>query len=230
MTHRAKYSLVFSILAVLCWYQTWQPDRWNLLFAWTAVSFTLVALAYLLNQPAIFGKQPSGKLRPLNVALLFPYFLFAWSTWHVLRRVRREAPWHKITDRIVIARRLLNSEVPEDVDHVVDLTCEFSEPDALLQKDYQCFPILDASTPGVEQLQEWIKTISKLEGTILVHCAEGHGRSGFIVAALLLFTGQVKTVEESIQIIQSQRAKVRLNKDQRVVLERFWQSLPKIQL
>jgi len=225
MTHRSKYSLVFATLAVLCWYQMWQPGRWNLLFAWPAVSFTLVALAYLWNQPAIFGKQPSGKLRPLNIALLFPYLVFAWSTWHVLRRVRREAPWHRITDQILIGRRLLNSEVPEDVDHVIDLTCEFTEPVVLRQKDYHSFPILDASAPSVEELLKWIETISQFEGTILIHCAEGHGRSGLIVAALLLFTGQAETEEESIQMIQSQRANVRLNKDQRDVLERFCELL-----
>ncbi|WP_298868354.1 dual specificity protein phosphatase family protein [uncultured Gimesia sp.] len=104
---------------------------------------------------------------------------------------------------------------------MIDLTCEFSEPHALRESSYFCFPVLDRSVPSLDDLRSWIERIAALEGNILIHCAEGHGRTGLFAAALLVHTGQTETPESALQFIQSKRPLVRLSHLQMKTLMEF---------
>lgn len=213
-----KYGVFFAIFAVLLATIGAIHLTWYLLLFWPALSFAIVAVGYFHYGPRVYGKSTSGLLSPINQFLLLPYLLYLWGVWYLVRLFRREPAFNQITDNMVIGRRLLSYELPDNVDHIIDLTCEFNEPKALRSSSYHSFQILDGFVPSVEQLRQWAEKAASLSGRIYIHCAEGHGRTGLFAAALLLHIGHSLTVEDALQVITAERPTVRLGQAQLAVL------------
>ncbi len=185
------------------------------LMIWVGGSFATVGYAYLTNKVKIFGKRPDGSMAPLSVIVLFPFLFYTWATWNLVRFLRKEAPFHELTENIVIGRRLFPDEYPDRIDHVLDLTCEFSEPNKVMAtRGYRCLPILDASVPDKEELLITVKEIADLQGRLYIHCAEGHGRTGMFSAVFLLYTGRAETAGEAVAAVWEKRPKARLSAKQ----------------
>jgi protein-tyrosine phosphatase len=214
-----KYGVVFLIASGFMTTYAITSKGWFLLFLWPAVSFATVAVGYLHSGPAVFGKRQDGKLAPQNVVVLFPYLAYLWSLWYVIRVVQREPAVNQLSEGLLIGRRLLSSELPQDIETVVDLTCEFNEPRELRSKSYLLCPILDGFVPAMEQLVAWVQAIDAAREPIFIHCAEGHGCTGLVAAALVVARGQATTAMEALQIVQSKRPLVRLGKRQFRLLE-----------
>lgn len=202
-------SVLFAVLA---------KNRGEWFFLWPALSFAIVASGYFYFGPRVYGKSKRGILSPVTMLLLLPYLLFSWSVWYTVRLVKREAAYNQLTENIFMGRRLLSHELPAHIDHVVDLTCEFTEPKRLRAGSYHSFQILDGFVPTCEQLCEWVETTSRLPGNLYIHCAEGHGRTGLFAAALLRHRGDFQTVDDALQFIKSKRPLVRLGQRQMAVL------------
>lgn len=217
-----KYGFLFSAVAGLLALVAFRDGGWSVLALWPSLSFGAVAAAYFKLGPGVFGKSTHGRLAIPNQLLLLPYLACLWSVWHGMRFIKRESALDQLTESLFIGRRLLGHELPERIDHVIDLTCEFSEPEALRLKSYRSLQILDAYAPPVETLQQWVSQITELSGNIYIHCAEGHGRTGLIAAALLLSTGQAQSLAEAIRFIQTRRPLVRLNRHQQATLDQFY--------
>jgi len=217
-----KYGLLFATVAVLLTASAVLQRGWQLLLLWPAISFGVVALGYLHFGPIVYGKSSRGILSPFSQLILFPYLLYLWSVWYVLRLMKREPAFHQLTDNVLIGRRLLSHELPDNIHHVIDLTCEFSEPNALRSKSYHLFQILDGFAPSPNQLREWVQEAAVLSGNVFIHCAEGHGRTGLFAAALLLSTGHSKTPADAIQFIRSKRPTVQLGHRQLAVLNAMY--------
>ena len=188
--------------------------------AWSALSFGIVSLGYAGLGSRVFGKREIGKISIFPKILNLPFLLYTWAIWHIYRLLSREAPFNHVNEDLVIGRRLLPSEVPEEFDHYVDLTAEFDEPAAIRSKSsYLSFPILDASIPTVLELNRALKRVSK--GKTYIHCAQGHGRTALFALALLHQRGHIKTIEEGIDLLKTIRPAVNLNKDQARFLSLF---------
>lgn len=219
-----KYGILFSIVAGLLVTTAVVHRGLYLLAFWPAVSFAVVASGYFYIGPSVFGKSTNGKLAFANQAILLPYLLYLWSVWRCIRIVKRESAFDWLTEDIAIGRRLLPHECPDSIEHVVDLTCEFTEPKTLRSRSYRSCQILDASVPPIEKLHTWVKESAELTGTVYIHCAEGHGRTGLFAAALLLHRGDCSSPAEAISFIQSKRPLVRLGKRQLAALTNFHES------
>ena len=213
-----KYGIFFSLIAVLLATVAVILRGWLFLLLWPALSVAIVAMGYFHLGPRVYGKSACGLLSPTNQLLLFPYLLCLRSLWHLIRFVRREPPFNQLTDCIFIGRRLLSRELPDDIDRVIDLTCEFNEPRTLRWRSYHSFQILDGLAPSPEQLRQWVERVAGLSGNIYIHCAEGRGRTGLFAAALLLHIGHSPTAHDALQFIKSKRPHVRLGKHQLAVL------------
>ncbi len=213
-----KYGFLFSILALLLTAAAVLHGGawWGLM--WPATSAAIVAAGYLRCGPRVYGKTAGGTLSPLNQFLLLPFLLYLWAVWYAVRLFRREPAFNQLTDHIYIGRRLLTGELPDHIDHVVDLTCEFNEPRALRGKTYHSFPILDGFTTSPDQLRHWAEQVAGLEGNVYIHCAEGHGRTGLFAAVLLLHLGTAPSVEDALQFIRTRRPLVRLGQRQLATL------------
>ena len=208
----------FSIISALLIVAAIMYGGWHIVYLWPAISFGIVAVGYLFVGPRVYGKSQSGVCSPLNTVLLLPYLLYLRGVWHVIRFFKTESAYDQLIDNIYIGRHLMAREFPEFIDHVIDLTCEFTEPKTLRNTDYHSMQILDGFVPDTQQLKTWVANVATLNGTIYIHCAEGHGRTGLFASVLLVHLGHSPSVEDALQLVKSKRPLVRLNSRQRQTL------------
>ncbi|MCP3170105.1 phosphatase domain-containing protein [Myxococcus qinghaiensis] len=214
-----KYSFVFGVFAALLTGLAFQLRGlgWGLL--WPALSFALVAVAYAGAGPAVFGKRADGRMQPWALVVLLPYLLMTWTTWRLARRLSRESVHDEVAPGIVIGRRLLAGELPEGTRTVVDLTSEFIEPEGIRSVEhYVCLPILDATAPSVESLASHIESWAALPTPLYIHCAQGHGRTGMVAAAVLIARGVAPDARLALSMVRKARPGVRLSTAQGATL------------
>ena len=191
-----KYGLAFAILAVLIAIYAIRNGGWFYLLLWPAVSFALVSVAYLFASVSVFGKLPNGTLPLGRSILLAPFLAYLALVWHIVRYFSREPAFNQLTDTVFIGRRLLSHERRSDFDHIVDLTCEFSEPPALRSLGYISFPTLDGHYPTTDTMRQRVARVAELDGTVYIHCAQGHGRTATFAIAYLLHLGLSASVDD----------------------------------
>lgn len=215
-----KYSILFAIAGTYFLITGYHLSNiWGDLLIWMAISYYLVSLAYGGIGVKIFGKQTNGKISLWAIALLLPYLSLIWGIWQIKRLLIKPA-YHQITPNIWLGRRLNIDELPAEIDLIIDLTCEFQEPGNLItDRVYICHPTLDADAPEPAILQDLVKTMGdRPDKNIYVHCALGHGRSASVVAAYLLITKQLTSIEEAIAFLKNIRPRVNLNTIQKAKL------------
>ncbi len=217
-----KYAILFATVTVILTSLAIGYGGWLYILFWPALSFAIIALGYFYLGPCVYGKSHRGRLSPINQLILLPYLLYLWLVWHILRLIRREAAFNQLTENVFIGRRLLSHEFPANIDHVIDLTCEFTEPKALRSTSYYSFQILDGCVPSCNQLRDWVAKTADLSGNIYIHCAEGHGRTGIFAAALLLHTGYAKTPDKALQLLKSKRPLIHLGQQQIAMLNAIY--------
>ena len=226
-----KFAALFGVLCIAILTTTTVADSWILkVFAVnSALAFAGVALGYAGWGARVFGKR--GARLPLWSWLLYwPYCALNFLSLWLFRRTSRENPFDEIAPGLWIGCRLWTRDVPHlpgNLKAVLDLTAEFPEIVFLRRKNYRCIPILDTTAPTLDELREGVQFMDEelSNGAIYVHCALGHGRSGTFVAAYLLASGQVKSVEEALKFLRAVRPGVDLHAAQRALLEEFRQTL-----
>jgi protein-tyrosine phosphatase len=216
MLSSTQYGTVFSCVAAVLGAYAVRFGGWHWLLFWPALSFALVALAYFAAGPVVFGKRPNGSISLVSLAALFPFLAYTWFLWHAARLLRRENPFDELLPDVLIGRRLLDSEFPPGIDVVVDLTSELPEPRcARSAQDYICFPLLDGSSGNPASLIALVRRLASIDGRILVHCAQGHGRTGLLATTYILATSHQSDAGEAIRYVRSRRPGVRLTREQR---------------
>lgn len=222
-----KYYLAIDILLIL---MAWQATNlWISLFCiWSALSVTLVILAYGLNKPGIFRKKASGTI-PVWVRWLFAPFLLCASLYNAIARKRDKVPAiQQVKGSLFLACRLFPSDLDAlkqlGITAVLDVTAEFPGLQ-LSSQEYQLnyfnIPVLDHASPTEQQLLQgvhWIEEQIGKGGKVVVHCALGRGRSVMVTAAYLLTKEDTLSVMDAMNQIQSARATARLNKHQLAAL------------
>jgi len=214
-----KYALTFGALALLLGVLALREGGPALLLLWPALSSLTLALAYAGAGAWILGKQPDGTMRLPALAVLLPYLLLTWSVWHLARLFSREPPHAEVVPGLFIGRRLLPGELPPQIGAVLDLTSEFIEPKGIREAGrYVVLPILDASTLPVTDVVPVLRELAGLSVPLYVHCAQGHGRTGMIAAALLLARRQASDVPAALALVRQARPGVRLSRAQEEAL------------
>jgi diacylglycerol kinase family enzyme len=193
-------------------------------WAWFALSFFTVSLAYLLNKPTIFRKRSNGTV-PIYIRWVFMPFLWSTQLYNSWARSTDTVPaLQKIDEGLYLARRLFPSDIHdiknENISAVLDVTAEFSSMNWIAFQadiDYLNIPILDHSVPSDTQIQRalnWIHTHRKTGRSVVVHCALGRGRSVFMMAAYLLSQNPTSSPAEVMNKVRTIRQTARLNKRQ----------------
>ena len=178
-------------------------------------------MAYLFNEPRIFGKRPNGQLGPIRAVVLVPFLAMTSVVWHCSRILSREPAVEQLTDEAWLGRRLIGAELPNTVSIVLDLTAEFHEPLVKIGsvRNYLSLPILDGSTLEPDKIRQALTTMDHLEGVIFIHCAQGHGRTALVAACWLLHSGRANSAEEAIGIVLRARPGARLAPCQKEAVE-----------
>ncbi|NLQ17976.1 hypothetical protein HGG82_10085 [Marinomonas sp. M1K-6] len=196
----------------------------QLAWAWFALSFFSVSLAYLLNKPTIFRKRSNGTV-PVYIRWVFMPFLWSTQLYNSWARSNDTVPaLQKIDEGLYLARRLFPSDIHDiknaNISAVLDVTAEFSSLNWVSFQtdiDYLNIPILDHSVPSDTQIQRalnWIHTHRKTGRSVVIHCALGRGRSVFMMAAYLLSQHPTSSPDEIMKKVRAARQTARLNKRQ----------------
>ncbi|WP_339910689.1 hypothetical protein [Symmachiella dynata] len=214
-----KYGLLWLTMGLLLGVRAIVSSGWWLVCLWPAMNLMVLGVAYLLNWPWIFGKRPSGRLSYAPVVVFLPYLLYTWMIWRLTCFMTRERPYDIVDDQLVIGRRLLPKEMIDGIDNVIDLTCEFAEPTAICSAvNYVSCPILDGSIPTWPQLRRLIDEINGCAGTTYIHCAQGHGRTGLVAAALLMHRNPDLLPHDALRQLQAVRPALACNGGQMAML------------
>lgn len=222
-----KYAVAFPICGGLLAWLAIAGGGFGWLLLWPATSFLLVGAAYAGLGPGVFAKRPDGSTAVWSLLLLLPYRALAWSVWRLFRALDSHPPVCELLPGVFIGRRLLARELPAEIDHVFDLTCEFVEPAAIRRRTiYRAVPILDASAPDVSTLHKLLREIDRCDGNVYIHCAQGFGRTGTVAAALLLYRGLAGSVDEAVQLVGRKRSSARPRRAQHRFLERAFPTSP----
>ena len=177
-----------------------------LLVAWLAYFVVLLASAYAARWPALLGKRADGGFAWWGWPVAGPLLLL----WHLLRLLSREPCCHEVAPGIWLGRRPLKHELPSRIDLVVDLVAEMPTAQGVAQgREYVSLPTLDAAAPPLAGLLDKLATHP---GPIYIHCAQGHGRSAMVAAALLVRRGLAATPGEAVKMLKQARPGVRLNR------------------
>lgn len=193
----------------------------QLALGWLALSLICVGWAYLRHDTRVFGKRPDGTRQLAATIALLPYLVALDLVWQLVRLTSREPAVSQLDGQVWLARRLLAHELPAEVETIVDLTCEQVEPAAIRQRPHHvCFPILDATAPRLDEFRAAIERVAAAE-RVLIHCAQGHGRTGLFAAALLLRRGLASTPEQALARISAARPGVRLSRVQEQALRDY---------
>jgi hypothetical protein len=187
------------------------------------ICFLLFPLRFALERPSAEGwlgmvfdwfrsmDQPYNLLPSLHIALRT--ILAATYVRHTKRLLRMASHvWFSLIgistvlthQHHVLDDREATEAVRRGVTAVLDLTAEFSEAKAFLTARYLNVPILDLTAPSQEQLRQMTAFIAEqsTQGKI------GYSRSAAAVAAFLLKTGCVATVEEAVATLRRARPSI----------------------
>ena len=222
-----RYALLFFLL-ILGTYFCWP---YGAVLIWPAAAILIVGIAYAGVGPQLFRKGQTGYSNASR-QLLAPFTICSYLSFRWF--VRKQTPYVQLQDRMYFGQMLDTEQVKEllnrGVTAVVDLCAEYEEHRLFCTTSYLNVPVLDLTCPSEEQLCEacsFIQEQLELGQTVYVHCALGISRSAAVVAAYLLYSGQVDSVEQVEKRLKSMRPRIRFWGELRAILERFLVSVGK---
>jgi protein-tyrosine phosphatase len=210
-----RFGVAFSGVGIaLIAFSLWVGIWW--LFLWPAISLFVVSAGYLWGTAYLFGKRHDGARSILASMVLLPYTIVAHVVWRAQCLLIREVAYHVVNDELIVARRLFGHEMPDHVEALLDLTSEFRDPSEIqAHPGYRCLPILDGGSISAEELVPALRNLRPSPGKrVLIHCANGHGRTGMAGAAWLILHGYATTAEEAVATLKHVRPGVMLKMGQ----------------
>jgi hypothetical protein len=202
---------------------------------WMLIGIELYLAASLFTLTAIYGFHHAG--RPVEEAWmrqggrgLLPMLLFPYRTLGRLTlRLSREKAISLVAPRFYIGRLPFPREYARlnglGITAILNLCAEFpplsSKQSGLIVAHV---PILDGTAPVERQFLAALELLAKwyAEGqVILIHCAQGHGRSATIAAALLCRLGQAADADKALAMIRTVRPGARPSRGQWEALLKF---------
>ena len=107
---------------------------------------------------------------------------------------------------------------------MVDVCNAFSEPTALKNLRRLTLPVLDLTAPTSIQIDQTVHFIDTQQkhGKVLVHCKAGYSRSACLVAAWMLYSKKVDSVDAAINQLRSVRPEIVIRQEIRQALDEWW--------
>jgi len=94
----------------------------------------------------------------------------------------------------------------EGVQAIISLTGTPLNPDIVSRIGFEYLHSHISGAPSIEQLDEIVKFVEQMNAqskSVLVHCGEGKGRTGTVLAAYLVYHGL--SADEAIRVVREKR-------------------------
>jgi membrane-associated phospholipid phosphatase len=214
------YAGLGACLSILCWL-TWP---WGAILVWPITAVAIVTLGYFHAGPGVFRKT-YGRLPFSAKLILAPVLAGQYASWLYYKRQCRA--WDEIVPGVWIGRWLSDVEAREavaaGVTAVLDLSDAFSEARPFTELNYLHLPVLDLTAPTPAQLAEAAAFIDShaARGIVYVHCKIGYSRSASAMAAWLLATKKVSSVDDAISLLRAKRPTIVIRSEIRDALDAF---------
>jgi len=222
MTHN-QYGFIFLLFAICTvgWAVSAHFAVTSALLFWLTVSLVWVAGVYFLHRPEmLMGKRQDGKVFLPFCFVSFPFLTIYWVAWLIRNVLLNREPVNVITGTNISISCWPGFHVPLDCyDLVIDVTSEMPSYKPSKAK-YICLPNLD----GVSLDRYKLPIEINRDLLILVHCAQGCGRSAQLACLILVKLGYVASTAEALQILKQSRSCVKLSQYQVAQLENFVQN------
>lgn len=212
-----------------------EPSGWGgvgrLGLAWMAATSLALSAGYLLKAA---GWAPERRLPAaawLYGAIIFPYTVFGILVLLLTRLTSREALANEVAPRVWVGGAPLPGQLAglrtRGIDAVLNLCLELPDLAGVRRAGmaYCRVPLLDGAAPDAEQLRAsagWAAEQWRSGRTVLIHCAQGHGRSATAAALVLTWLAQAPDPEAARRRIQHARPAIRIGPSQRAILEQVW--------
>jgi hypothetical protein len=201
--------------------------------AYLAVCFMGLAIIYALRaagEPVEdISRQPGWSL-VIRMTLL-PYFAIGGLALYLARAFDREGLLNCVAPGLFIGRLPFPFERGQlraaGIKAVLNLCWEFprgSRLDGETDPEAVHLPILDGSAPTDWQFREAVEWVGRWRAqgrSILIHCAQGHGRTATIAAAVLVQLGLAADLEQALAAIRAVRPLARPSRPQKAALIRY---------
>ena len=197
-----------------------------LVLLWASLACALVSLAYVLNWPGVYGKR-SGRLRGFRPIAVFPYLAVFWGMCALLRWWRPTRALDEVAPGIYVGGRLRGRDLPPGTVRIIDLTCEFGEPDEIYgHPGYRFFPVLDGGVPDDEAAFEGVlDDVRAAAGPVVFHCDAGRGRAPTAAALGLLWRGIENDCEAACRRVMAGRQATSYSASDRAFIARMFTRL-----
>jgi hypothetical protein len=216
---------------------------------WALVAVELYLSICLLALAAAYGLRGAGVAVEEHVfragwsvvtrAVLLPYTALGAIVLYLARWFDSEGLLNPVMPGIYIGRLPFPYERPRlreaGIRAVLNVCWEFprlSGADREPEIETVSVPILDGSPPTDQQFGEAIGWVARwrAEGRcVLVHCAQGHGRSATVLAAILVRLGLATDAEQALSMVSAARPRAMPSREQREALNRYtsrWRAEP----
>lgn len=207
----------FVLVAAMLTYLAAARGAWALF--WPAANCAAVAGSYFGLGARVFGKHADGSRSAAVVVWMLPFLCVQYATWRLQVLLTSEDVHNEAAPGLYVGRRPLPGEHPAGLELVVDMTAEFPKPSYHpASADYVSLPTVDGFVPEAGPYRELLARALRAR-SVLVHCANGHGRAAAFMSALLVMKGLAKDVDEGLALVRKARPACRLNPVQRDAAE-----------
>jgi hypothetical protein len=204
---------------------------------YAAACFGVLAILYGLRSLDVTVEELLFRTRWTSVILrvaLAPYLVLGALILSVGRRLDPEEPRSEIAPGLSIGRLPSRSEGEQlarcGITAILSLCWELPPSrrgtwGGATSMAWE--PILDAAPPTERQFRKAVRQVTtwRAEGrSVLVHCAQGHGRSATIAAAVLVCCGEASNADEALARIRAARPRARPSSGQCRAIDRFLES------
>ena len=210
-----KYPIFFGCLLVYVSYLFCELQApWSPLLVWPICCLFVMTFSYTFRCPGLIcGKKQNGSTNLFLILVNLPWLVFTWGIWFPESLVSREDAVNRIQDtNISIGRYPRFHEPADEYDLIIDLTAEF--PKSREQSGYICLPNLD----GVALKNTRVPTPIDPSQRVLIHCAQGHGRSATFAAIIMNQINEQISKEDAYKKITGSRPGAKISDEQRAQL------------